>query len=125
MQRDEFEKLVSEAIDDLPEWVKKKLSNVAVVVEDVPSEAQLKKGLAGRGVFLLGLYEGVPQTKRGLNYTLVLPDKISIFQRSIEQVARTPDEIREAVRETVWHEFAHHFGFDEDGVRKLSRKRKK
>lgn len=124
MDRPDFEKLVQEAVLNLPQKIQDKMNNVAVVVEDAPTEGQLKRGGTRRGMLLLGLYEGVPQTKRGLGYTLVLPDKISIFRRSIEAVARTPDEIRTVVKETVWHEFAHHFGFDEHEVQRLSRKRK-
>ena len=125
MDKHEFEKLVEEAVLDLPQKIRDKMDNVAVVVEDFSNPEQLKKGGTRRGMLLLGLYEGVPQTKRGLGYTLVLPDKITIFQKSIEQIARTDDEIKKAIRETVWHECAHHFGFDEDAVRKLSRKRAK
>lgn len=125
MDRQDFEKLVEEAILSLPRKIQEKMNNVAVIVEDAPTEDQLKKGGTRRGMLLLGLYEGVPQTKRGLGYTLVLPDKISIFQRSIEAIARTPDEIRTVVKETIWHEFAHHFGYDEEGVQKLKRKRRR
>ncbi|MDP3741504.1 MAG: metallopeptidase family protein [bacterium] len=126
MTRDDFEKLVGLTMDDLPDHIRAKMSNVAVVVEDTPSDRQLKKGGTRQGMLLLGLYEGVPQTKRGvLGYNFVLPDKITIFQNSIEQVARSEKEIESVIKETVWHEFAHHFGHDETAVRKLSSKRKK
>ena len=72
---------------------------------------------------LFGLYEGVPQIKRGVYYS-ALPDKITIFKNSIEQYARTPDEIKEIVKNTVWHEIAHHFGLDENEVRRIERRRK-
>lgn len=124
MDKQDFANLVSEALLDLPQKIQAKMNNVAVVVEDAPTADQLKKGGTRRGMLLLGLYEGVPQTKRGLGYTLVLPDKISIFQRSIEVIARTPDDIRTVVRQTVWHEFAHHFGFSEEGVQTLAKKRR-
>ncbi len=115
MDRQEFEKLVGEAIEGLPEQIREKMDNVAVVIEDYPKS---KQGA------LLGLYEGVPRTKRGPGYTLVLPDKITIFQKSIEQIAATPEAIRQQVRQTVWHEIAHHFGFSEEGVQDLARRRK-
>lgn len=124
MDKEEFEKLVDEAITGLPQHIRDKMNNVAVVIEDKPSPPQLSKGNVARGALLLGLYEGVPQNRRGPGYTLVLPDKITIFQKSIEVIARTPDEIRAKVRDTVWHEVAHHFGFDEYSVQKLARKRK-
>lgn len=120
MDRTSFEKLVSEALDDLPRHVREKMDNVAVVVCDRPSEDQIKKGGVKAGTLLLGLYEGVPKTKRGPGYTLVLPDKITIFQECIEQIASTPEELKSQVRGTIWHEVAHHFGFDEEGVRKLA-----
>jgi len=74
---------------------------------------------------LLGLYEGVPQTTWGKREWPLPPDKITIFQESIERYAQTPDEARELVREVVWHEIAHHFGFDEHGARRLDHKRRK
>lgn len=125
MNVQEFEKLVGQAIDGLPEHVRRKMDNVAVVIEDEPSPQQLKKGGTSVGHILLGLYEGIPRTKRGPGYTLVLPDKITIFKKSIEQVARTPEEIAKQVRQTVWHEIAHHFGFSEQGVQKLARRKKR
>jgi predicted Zn-dependent protease with MMP-like domain len=68
---------------------------------------------------LLGLYEGVPQTRRTTHYGLVLPDKITLFRRPILAVCRTPEEVRERVRSVVIHELAHHFGIDDDRLRDL------
>lgn len=124
MSREEFERLVAEAIMDLPVSIRKKMENVAVVVEDYPNRVQLKRGGVLSSRLLLGLYEGIPKTKRGPSYTMVLPDKITIFKDSIEAVAVSPQEIKELIKNTVWHEIAHHFGFDEEGVQKLARKRK-
>lgn len=122
---EEFESLVGEALAGLPAQIRGKLDNVAVTIEQSPSSEQLKKGGTTAGSILLGLYEGVPQTKRGAGYNLVLPDKISIFQQSIETVAqRDPGQIRELVKNTVWHEIAHHFGLDESGVRRLEQQRR-
>lgn len=125
MSREEFEQLVREAILELPKHIRDKMDNVGVVIEDFPTAAQLKRGGITSGGWLLGLYEGVPRTKRGPYYTLALPDKITIFQGSIEAVARTPEAIKEQVRNTVRHEIAHHFGFDEQGARRVSQKRRK
>ena len=124
MNDEEFENLVAAAIDDLPQDIRKHLDNVAVVVEDTPNAEQLKKGRTMAGNTLLGLYEGVPKTKRGQGYNLVLPDKITIFRRSITAVSRNDEEMREQIKKTVWHEIAHHFGFDESSVRALARRRK-
>lgn len=123
MSRNEFEQLVAEGILDLPKPIRKKMDNVGIVIEDYPTAEQLRRGGVASGGILLGLYEGVPKTRRGGNYTLVLPDKISIFQKSIEAIASTPEEIKAQVKNTVWHEIAHHFGFDDNQIQTLSRKR--
>lgn len=125
MEHEEFEKLVEQGIDAIPEQFLELLDNVAIVVEDEPTKAQKKKLKLGQGWSLFGLYEGVPHSGRGANYTAVLPDKITIFKNPIEQAARTPDEVAEIVRDTVWHEIAHHFGMDEDEVHAAEEKRKK
>ncbi len=121
MEREAFEKLVAEAIDEVPEEFLARLKNVAIVVEEEPNKEQLKKLKMRRDLTLLGLYEGVPLTKRG-EYTMALPDKISIFKKSIELIARTPEEIKKLVQDTVRHEIAHHFGSDERGAKKAARK---
>jgi predicted Zn-dependent protease with MMP-like domain len=77
------------------------------------------------GWTLFGLYEGVPQTKRGNPYALILPDKITIFRLPIEHsTAADPAAIKEIVKNTVWHEVAHHFGMDEQQVRTAERKKR-
>jgi len=73
---------------------------------------------------IFGLYEGVPQTKRW-HYGQVLPDKITIFKKPIERIARSENEIKEIVKNTVWHEIAHHFGLDEKRVKEAESRRKK
>jgi len=125
MERTEFEKLVEEGMEQIPKEFLAKLENVAVVVEDEPNEEQLKKVGLAKNQILFGLYEGVPQTHRGPNYGMTLPDKITIFQKPIELFCRDENEIREKVTETVWHEIAHHFGTDEKRVREIETKRKK
>lgn len=74
---------------------------------------------------MLGLYQGVPQTRRGRGYGLVLPDKISIFQRAIEAQCRTGYEIEAKVGEVVRHEIAHHFGLDDETLRNIERGERK
>lgn len=114
MDRDRFRRLVAEAIEELPEEFLDQLHNVDVVIEDRPTRAQLSRTRVRPGRTLLGLYEGVPQTRRGRHYGLVLPDKITIFQGPIENRCSSDREIREAVRGVVRHEIAHHFGIDDD-----------
>jgi len=125
MKKVEFEKLVKEAISELPEKIRQKMDNLALCVEKRPTAEQLRKTGIRYGGFLLGLYEGVPQTKWGRGFGMILPDKITIFQDSIEKFARTPEKIKKLVKTTVWHEIAHHFGFNEKQVRELERKRRK
>lgn len=125
MDRDSFEKLVHEGIGAIPQKFLDKLSNVAIVIEDEPTQEQLKRNGVKRGWTLFGLYEGVPQTERGSSYGWVLPDKITIFQRPIEEAANSPEEIKEIVKDTVWHEIAHHFGMNEGEVRTREHSRKK
>ena len=118
MNIEDFEELVIEAIDSLPEEFLTRLDNVDITVESVPTQAQLaQQGIPEDGL-LLGLYEGVPITARQ-NYGFVLPDKITIFQESIEMACSTPEEIVREVRDTVVHEVAHHFGIDDDALHAL------
>ena len=118
MNIEDFEQLVIEAIDSLPEEFIERLDNVDITVESVPTQAQLAQQGIPEGGLLLGLYEGVPITARQ-NYGFVLPDKITIFQESIEMACSTPGEIVHEVRDTVVHEVAHHFGIDDDALHAL------
>jgi len=119
MQREKFEALVARAIDNLPPEFQRKLENVDIVVEDWPPPGQLRQAKHSHPTQLLGLYQGVPQTRRGRGYGLVLPDKISIFQKPIEAHCRFGDEIEATVEEVVRHEIAHHFGLDERTLRQI------
>ena len=123
--RDEFEKIVKEGIQAIPETFLRKLDNVAIVIEEEPTASQKKKLHMHPGWTLYGLYEGVPGAKRGVNYTWVLPDKITIFQKPIEDEAIDKNDMKNMVRDTVWHEIAHHFGMDESRVRRAEAKRRK
>lgn len=123
LSREKFEKLVNEGIKAIPERFLKKLSNVDIVIEDEPTPPQLKKIKAKKGSITLGLYEGVPQTKRW-GYSQALPDKITIFKKPIEQISNSEEEIKEIVKNTVWHEIAHHFGIDERSVREIERRKR-
>lgn len=119
MTRREFERLVEEGLRAIPEPLRRRVSNAAVVIEDEPSARVRRAQRLSRGQTLLGLYEGVPRTARehyGVGGTL--PDRITIFRRPIEAAAGgQPERMRRLVCETVWHEVAHHFGMDEAAVR--------
>jgi len=119
MQREKIEAIVARAIDNLPPGFQCKLENVDIVVENWPTPGQLRQAKHRHPTQLLGLYQGVPQTRRGRRYGLVLPDKISIFQKPIEAQCRFGDEIEAKVEEVVRHEIAHHFGLDEKTLRKI------
>jgi len=121
MDREGFKWLVARAVDSLPEEFRTKLENIDVVVEDWPSQGQLAKARLGRGQTLLGLYEGVPLTKRGRHYGLVPPDKITIFQKPIEARCRYEAEIIAEIQRVVRHEIAHHFGIGEARLRQIER----
>lgn len=119
MDRDTFEDLVARALEGLPAWVHAVMDNVEVTVAETPSAAQRRRLGLGPGETLLGLYEGVPQTRRTSGYGLVLPDKITLFRRPILAACRTPEEVQTRVRSVVIHELAHHFGIDDDRLREL------
>jgi predicted Zn-dependent protease with MMP-like domain len=112
-----FEDLVAEALDTLPEDIAAKMENVEVVVEDEPPPDAVHQ--LGPGRTLLGLYHGIPLTKRGIWYTSTMPDKISIYRGPIVRYARTPERIKEQVRRTVIHEIGHHFGISDARLHEL------
>lgn len=117
--REEFERLVAEAIEGLPAEFAEKLENVEVIVEDHPRPEDYDRRRLPRGSILLGLYHGVPLTERSAWASPLMPDRITIYQGSIERVAHTPAEIVKQVRGTVLHEIAHHFGISDERLREL------
>ena len=116
-----FEKLVAWAIDDMPKHYIDNMRNVAIVIEDNPSEEQKRKLHLVNGATLYGLYEGVPLPKRR-NYSWVTPDKITIFKEPIESRAHSFEQLQKQVRNTVWHEIAHYYGLDHDRIHELERR---
>ena len=125
MDRREFEDLVTRAIQNLPLEFQLKLENVDVVVEEWPTRGQLRQAKHSHATQLLGLYHGVPQTRRGRGYGFVLPDKITIFRKPIEAQCRFSNEIQAKVEEVVRHEIAHHFGLDEKALHNIEREKRK
>lgn len=121
MNRNRFEQLVAEAVEALPEEFQEKLENIDVVVEDFPSNAQLRHTRLGKGYTLLGLYEGVPLTARHSSYGMVPPDKITIFQKTIEAECSSADEmdIKTEIQKVVRHEIAHHFGIGDARLKEI------
>jgi len=120
MTRKEFEDLVQEAFDGLPEHFRQQIENVRIIVDDVETPQTRRNVGIRAGSMLLGLYEGVPLNRRGEGYGMypVVPDTITLFQRNIEYVARGEADLRRRVKEVLIHELAHYFGMDEEEIRK-------
>jgi len=120
MSTEEFEKLVQEGFLLIPEKFRARIRNVALLVEDEPSEEVRQREGLSEGETLLGLYQGIPATARGDSYGVgpTLPDTITLFKLPIEEAAKGDSRgIRAVVAETIWHEYAHYFGMDEEEVR--------
>ncbi len=123
MTAPEFDRLVERACARIPLRFRRKLSNIAVIVEQEPSARELRAARVGPGATLLGLYRGRPLTARSVSDGFVMPDQILIFQGPHERLARSPAHLEKMVAETVWHEVAHYFGMDEARVRRAERRR--
>ena len=117
MERKEFERLVLEALEELPNEFRRKLENIEIVVKDRPQTSTLSKCKISPSATLLGLYRGVPLKKRGPWYGNVLPDKITIYQEAIELLCHNQEELEKRVREVVRHEIGHYFGLQEEELR--------
>ena len=108
----DFERLIQDALDSLPPDLRERISNVEVVVEDEPPPRQR----------LLGLYQGVPLTRRGSNYSGALPDKITIYRRPLERsYGHDPELLSQQIRHVVLHEVAHHFGISDQRLIEIDR----
>ena len=113
MKREDFVRLVEEALDSLPKEFRKRMSNIAVLVEDLPPEP------LPSGNLLLGLFHGVPMTRKSVFDLPTGPDYVMLYQKNIEAVCSTPEEIREQIRMTVIHEVGHYFGMDEEQLKNV------
>ncbi len=121
MTREKFERLVDEAMEQLPRALASRIENLAVKIQDRPTRAQLRRWDIPPDEELLGFYEGIPLTERTADYGMIAPDVIYIFQKPIEDACASEDEIRAEVRRTVRHEIAHHFGLDDQRLEELDR----
>lgn len=118
----EFDALITRAMDELPQEYIRGLDNVAIVYADEPDEYQRVKAKLHPGNLLLGLYEGIPLTQRGAGYQLVLPDKITLFKHPILQIVNTEAELFEQIKRTLWHEIAHYYGLGHGRIHELERR---
>ena len=119
---DQFDHIISRAMDELPQEYIKGLDNVVIVQADTPTPEQMEKMKIDPHHVLLGLYEGIPLTQRGSGFSGMLPDKITMFKNSILAVVENEDELFEQVKRTLWHEIAHYYGLNHSHIDKLETK---
>jgi predicted Zn-dependent protease with MMP-like domain len=124
MRPQEFDRLVADACARIAPRFRRRMKNLAIIVEPEPTAAQLARGGVRPGCTLLGLYEGRPLTQRSVFEPFAMPDRITIFQGPHERLATSPEHLTRMVEDTVWHEVAHYFGMDELQVRTAERKRR-
>jgi predicted Zn-dependent protease with MMP-like domain len=117
MTSTEFDRIVARAFAQIPPRFRRRMQNVALVVEAEPPATP-------GGSTLLGLYQGRPLTQRSVFESFAMPDRITIFQGPHERMARSPEHLVKLVEETVWHEVAHYFGMDESQVRAAETRRR-
>jgi len=118
MRRSDFERLVLQALEELPDRFRQALQNIDVQVRWRPTPAELRRAGVRRGT-LFGLYLGVPLPQRGQFYSMTLPDTIVIYQQPHERYCRSEAEMVEQVRQTVLHEIGHYLGIDEERLQDL------
>ncbi len=117
----EFEELVNKAMDSIPSLYQKNLNNVAITIEDEPSQQQRQELALRCNETLFGLYQGIPLTRRGAGYNLVIPDRITLFKLPMVAVSNNLAELAEQVRHTLWHEIAHYYGLNHEQIHKLEK----
>ena len=122
MTRDRFTQLVEGALKEIPRRFRKEMRNVAVVVEDEPPADILEEMEVEPGDTLFGLYQGTPLPERSWSFGNNLPDRISIYQKPIEDACETDEDIRDCIAETVIHEFGHYFGMSEEEIEEIEEK---
>ena len=119
MERDQFDELVEQALEEMPEGFKRYLRNVEIAVRNLPSES-LARELGLSRSQLMGIFIGVPRTRRQPSFELPsLPERIELYQQNIERVAETPEEVKHQVRLTLRHEIGHYFGLSERDLQAL------
>ncbi len=118
--KEEFEKLVENAMEEIPDYFRKHIKNLEFIVMDYPTVETLQRvGIYGRGT-LLGLYEGIPLRKRGPGYQGILPDRITLFMYPIMQQAKMLNiPLKEKIKKVLMHEIGHYFGLTESELREM------
>ncbi len=121
MTDEQFDALITRAMNELPDKYIKGLNNVAIVMADEPTLEQRQKVHVSGQQILLGLYEGIPLTQRGANYSFVLPDKITLFKNPILSSVHNETELFEQIKRTLWHEIAHYYGLGHDRIDQIQK----
>ena len=116
---EDFDRMITKAMDELPQEYITNLNNVAITFADEPTSEQLTKQGVRHGHLLLGLYEGIPQTARGAGYMMVLPDKITLFKQPLLQISSDSVALQDQIKRTLWHEIAHHYGLEHRDIDRL------
>lgn len=117
-----FERLIAQAMDEMPARYMDNLDNVVITYADDPTPEQVTQLRLRGDSLLLGLYEGIPLTKRGIGYNLVLPDKITLFKHPLQQVTSDEASLYRQIKHTLWHEIAHFYGLDHDRIHEIEQK---
>ncbi len=125
MELEHFEELVRRGLDLIPDEIAQHISNIDIVVQAEPTQQQLASVGIPRGHTLLGLYTGIPLTRRTSGYNMAMPDRIIIFQRPLEARSRNDGDLVDHVRDTVIHEVAHHFGISDERLDEIEAERRK
>lgn len=110
-----------DALDAIPKPFRERMDNIAITVESRPTPAIARRFGLRRSEDLLGLYEGLPNPRRGADYGNVLPDKIIIYQEPLSRLCPDAETLREEIRRTVWHEVGHYFGLSDAAMLRLER----
>ena len=118
---EQFSELIARAMDEMPERYMKHLNNVVITYADEPNIHQVQTLRMRGDQLLLGLYEGIPLTKRGAGYNLVLPDKITLFKLPLMAVTHDGASFYKQIKHTLWHEIAHFYGLDHDKIHEIER----
>ena len=117
---EEFEKIINECLDELPKEITENLKNVAIVIDDSPSDKQREELKLNHNQSLFGLFEGVPRSSRS-DFGVQLPAKITLFKLPLLSAAQDRVEFKERIKRTLWHEIAHYYGLDHEQIDKLQK----
>jgi predicted Zn-dependent protease with MMP-like domain len=119
VSKEAFHNIVEKALEELPEQFSEALETMTLEVRDYPTRKMLQDAELGDGFSLLGLYHGRPLTERSVHDTGAMPDVIYLFQRELEALCDSPEDLQEEIRKTLLHELGHYFGLDEEDLERL------